>query len=648
MDDILDIEFVDVEKYNPYHGPDGRFTTAGAATLYTYRTKNPLMQGTADKANEREKKRTAAPGADFGLTADQHSKLEEYVNTSRFKGDSPKADEYRKELGMSDDDFKKYIDKYRTKEKQLEVHQNADKKRRQEEAEKKKQLDERVKEELPGIRQENISAANNVSFFEHGSVAAREALGRLDDYRNRNKIDDNWTDEQKAYAKQREEEYKQLLTEYYNDSLRRYADDPSWAVTGPANYNVRRHEKKMNAAMNKANEYEEKLKRFEENTNKKLKSMTPDDDQIAYWRQGKWKNGETIDAADPLATKKLQAKLDYLNESQTNMKAANAYYKKNGTMEGFSGFSDATNKQIDAALKSGNSWQKKPFESYSLTNNNAQIKATQQRLKDIESQKARAASGGGSSSFNGGKLVRNAEANRLQLIFDEKPSAEMRAKLKSNGFKWAPSQGAWQRQLTDNAERAAERILGEDMQKMYRPAQTFNEVRSERIQKNAYDEWLEEHMDASEDEQKRMKKKLEKEKDSDSDEFTIMKSDDDKREVFGWALVAIRKDGEQIVDHQKDVVDPDELEHAAYEYVLNFRDTGELHDADLRKKGRLIESVVLTKEKQAAMGIPAGTVPEGWWVGFKIEDDAAWQGIKSGRYKMFSIEGQGIRQPMDD
>lgn len=179
-------------------------------------------------------------------------------------------------------------------------------------------------------------------------------------------------------------------------------------------------------------------------------------------------------------------------------------------------------------------------------------------------------------------------------------------------------------------------------------AKSFLDIRSDRIQKSAYDEWLEEHLDASEEEQKRMKKKLEKEKDSDSDGFTIMKSDDDKREVFGWALVAIRKDGEQIVDHQRDVVDPDELEHAAYEYVLNFRDTGELHDADLRKKGRLIESVVLTKEKQAAMGIPEGIVPEGWWVGFKIDDDAAWDGIKKGRYRMFSIEGQGIRQPMDD
>lgn len=549
MDDFLDIEVIDVEKYNPYHGKDGRFTTADGATLYTYRTKNPLMQSAADKANEREKKRTAA-----------------------------------------EDEAKK------PGNRKLNLNQDA-------------------------IRR----ADDNSMMGSAGSSLAREAQSRVDAYKERNKAKDDWTDEQKEYAKQREDEYTKLVEDYYNDQISRRANNVSWVVAGPANFDHRGYEKRDSAMRNKADEYEEKLKRFEENTNKKLSSMTPDDAQIAYWRNGKWKHGETIDASDPLAAKKLQAKLDYLNESQTNMKNANAYYKKNGTMEGFSGFSDATNKQIDAALKSGNSWQKKPFESYSLTNNNAQIKATQQRLKDLESQKTRAASGGGSSTFNGGKLVRNTEANRLQLVFDEKPSAEMRAQLKTNGFKWAPSQGAWQRQLTDNAERAAERILGESMQKMYRPAQTFDSIRAERIGKSEPEPV-----------------------ENDSDAFTIMKSDDDKREVFGWALVAIRKDGEQIVDHQKDVVDPDELENAAYEYVLNFRDTGELHDKGLRKKGKLIESVVLTKEKQAAMGIPAGTVPEGWWVGFKIEDDAAWQGIKSGRYRMFSIEGQGIRQPMDD
>ena len=48
----------------------------------------------------------------------------------------------------------------------------------------------------------------------------------------------------------------------------------------------------------------------------------------------------------------------------------------------------------------------------------------------------------------------NAEENRIQVLFDEKPDEEMRGALKSNGFKWAPSKNAWQRQLNENGIRA--------------------------------------------------------------------------------------------------------------------------------------------------------------------------------------------------
>lgn len=133
-----------------------------------------------------------------------------------------------------------------------------------------------------------------------------------------------------------------------------------------------------------------------------------------------------------------------------------------------------------------------------------------------------------------------------------------------------------------------------------------------------------------------------------SDEFEIFKTSDDKRLVFGWASVSIKLDGEQLLDRQQDLIDPEDLEAAAYEYVLNFRDTGELHNPDLRKKGKLVESVVFTKEKQRAMGIPDGIVPVGWWIGFKIEDDEAWEKVKNGTYKMFSIEGRAHREPVTE
>lgn len=56
------------------------------------------------------------------------------------------------------------------------------------------------------------------------------------------------------------------------------------------------------------------------------------------------------------------------------------------------------------------------------------------------------------------EVIRNREAMRLQLIFNGKPGEAARNKLKSNGFRWAPSTGAWQRLLNNNAEHALKRI----------------------------------------------------------------------------------------------------------------------------------------------------------------------------------------------
>jgi hypothetical protein len=129
--------------------------------------------------------------------------------------------------------------------------------------------------------------------------------------------------------------------------------------------------------------------------------------------------------------------------------------------------------------------------------------------------------------------------------------------------------------------------------------------------------------------------------------FKIQKSDDDKMLAFGWASVAITADGQQIDDYQHDIIDPDELENAAYNFVQFYRDGGEMHNG----KGpvaTLVESVVFTKEKQTAMGIPDSTLPVGWWIGFKVLDPDVWEKVKSGEYPMFSIEGEAIREEVPD
>jgi len=126
----------------------------------------------------------------------------------------------------------------------------------------------------------------------------------------------------------------------------------------------------------------------------------------------------------------------------------------------------------------------------------------------------------------------------------------------------------------------------------------------------------------------------------------VVKSDDEKRLVFGWASVAVRVTGEEIEDFQSDILEIQELEQAAYHFVSDYGTGGEMHERG--GVSTLIESVVFTKEKAAALGIPEGNMPEGWWVGFRVDDDDVWEKVKDGTYSMFSIEGTATREEIKE
>lgn len=126
------------------------------------------------------------------------------------------------------------------------------------------------------------------------------------------------------------------------------------------------------------------------------------------------------------------------------------------------------------------------------------------------------------------------------------------------------------------------------------------------------------------------------------------KTDDDKRQVFGWASV-VEVDGQPVIDRQGDWITPDEIEKAAYQYVMKSRKGGHQHKRNGDEPfhaSDMIESIVFTPEKIAKMGLP-DDFPVGWWVGYKVHDDDTWSKVKKGDITGFSIHGKGKRQSVD-
>ena len=166
-----------------------------------------------------------------------------------------------------------------------------------------------------------------------------------------------------------------------------------------------------------------------------------------------------ISSDDPQAVEKLKAKLEALERDQEMMKAANAAIRLKDRAKGDAKLAElGLSPEHIAELREPDFAGRIGYPSYLLSNNNANIRRIRERIQQLEKQRQDDTLHGW--EFDGGEVVVNKEANRLQILFDDKPGEEMRAELKAGGFRWAPSQGAWQRQLTDNAIRSAKRIKG--------------------------------------------------------------------------------------------------------------------------------------------------------------------------------------------
>lgn len=149
-----------------------------------------------------------------------------------------------------------------------------------------------------------------------------------------------------------------------------------------------------------------------------------------------------VSSDDPDGIEKLTEKAAELEAKQERMKAANEAWRKAGNKAG---------------RNAEGVWVEPPYASYSLTNNGAKIRATKARIAHL--QVAATAETKVIETNLGFQVVENADDNRVQIIFPGKPDQATRTILKSYGFRWAPTDGAWQRLLNNASRYAAQQVV---------------------------------------------------------------------------------------------------------------------------------------------------------------------------------------------
>ena len=154
---------------------------------------------------------------------------------------------------------------------------------------------------------------------------------------------------------------------------------------------------------------ERKARRLHEQANNDIRKSIELSKKSEYYeaRAKNAENSNVIYNDDPNAIQKLKEKLERLENTKATIKA-------------------------------------REHETWELTNIGASIRETKLRIKRLEEQETLVFP---KTEFKGGKAIHNKEINRIQFLFDDKPSEEIRKELKHNGFHWSRKERAWQREF---------------------------------------------------------------------------------------------------------------------------------------------------------------------------------------------------------
>jgi hypothetical protein len=231
-------------------------------------------------------------------------------------------------------------------------------------------------------------------------------------------------------------DYRARYERYFSSYLGAKSNCFSAMITGPANFPMRRHEKANRSERRHYEIFREWRERAKKAIVRKAQPVKTYSSELERYRdelEGMKRNHELMKEGNKRIKQALKDKInidDYLIET----------FKIPAHM-------------LEHTMRWG----------FGLTNNNANIKRVEQRIKELEQKESlREEQPIAKYKFEGGELVVNYEIDRLQIMFDTKPTASELSDWKAKGlnsYNWSPSNAAWQRKITANALWSVKRML---------------------------------------------------------------------------------------------------------------------------------------------------------------------------------------------
>jgi hypothetical protein len=171
---------------------------------------------------------------------------------------------------------------------------------------------------------------------------------------------------------------------------------------------------------------------------------------------------DAIRSDDENAIDKLKQKLANLEKTQEQMKACNKIVKDKAGNK-IERLAEILGEKTAKELMEPDFCGRLGFAGFYLTNNNAKIKATKDRIEQLEKTATLETK---EIEIAGVKVVQNAELMRIQFFFDGKPAREVIDLMKKNGFKWSPSNVCWQRLWNNNALFSIKHYIQPELEKL--------------------------------------------------------------------------------------------------------------------------------------------------------------------------------------